>query len=548
MRGFGFLKLRRVVHVFRVLLVHGMRLLWQGVRPGGGDGRGPQRLRQLLEDLGGTYIKFGQVLSLQPDALPVAYCDALFDLLDRVPPFAYSHVETTFREDLGERPDRVFDDFDPVPVASASIGQVHVAYLDGRKYAVKVRRPTVESDFAADILMMRAFAAAIAVLRLNRWMWLVRATREFCSWTHEELDYRYEARFMASLGYNARDNAEEAVPEIRDEFTTPRILVAEFMEGPMVLDYIRSLGRSDEALAQRLRELGFDREAFARNIVRNFVSDAFHHGLFHADLHPANLFILRDNTVGYVDFGITGSLSPHFRRTMVSMTLALTRADSETMMVHFLSIADIEDDSDIEGFRQGLGELMDKWFDRGGAEPEPQLRVTFSIVMLDMLKLSRVNNLWPAPDVIRYLRSVITADGLITRFAPDLDVGRHLEDVCRSYLEAIVRREWLSLENVADLTVDGITLLAEGPAATTRVIDREARDRGGLSRSAEDDAADLRRRALLYGLLCAFSAFLAGSGEMPMQWGFNLFSAQSMVSAIAGILMLRTLLGGIYLK
>lgn len=535
------------MHVTRVSLVHGLGLAWRRIRPGVAAEDGPERLRRLLEDLGGTYIKFGQVLSLQPDALPMAYCDALFDLLDRVPPFAYRHVEATFREDLEHPPEVIFERFDPTPIASASIGQVHVAYLEGRKYAVKIRRPTVESDFAADVLMMRAFAAVIERLGLKRWLWLVRATREFCAWTHEELDYRYEARFMASLGYNARDNEREAVPEILTEFTTPRILVAQFMEGPMVLDYIRSLKRKDEPLERRLRDMGFEREDFARNIVRNFVSDAFHHGLFHADLHPANLFILEDNVVGYVDFGITGSLSPHSRRTMVSLTLALTRADLDAMMIHFMNIADLEEDSDVSGFRRGLGDLLDKWFDRGGTETRPPLRVTFSVIMLDMLRLSRATNLWPTPDVIRYLRSVITADGLITRFAPDLNVSHHLEAVCKSYLEENVWREWLSLENAADLASQAVALMSNGGEAAVNALDREGK-RGDGGRSERHGRAEQRERALLYGLIGTLSALLAGTGGSPAEWGINLFSAQVAVAAVAGALMLRALGRLIYSK
>ncbi len=531
MQRFGFLKFRRILRVNRVLLGHGLGLLWRRLRPRNAPDDGPDRLRRMLEELGGTYIKFGQVLSLQPDALSEAYCNALFDLLDKVSPFPYHHVEQTFLEDLGERPDTLFDRIDPTPIGSASIGQVHVAELDGRKLAVKVRRPTVESDFAADILMMRALAAFIDLLRLGRWAWLSRSAREFCAWTHEELDYRYEARFMASLGYNARDNEQEEVPELLGRYTTARILVTGFMEGPMVLEFMRSLDRPDPALEERLAAMGFDREEFARNIVRNFVSDAFHHGLFHADLHPANMFILRDNVVGYVDFGITGSLSSHSRRALVSLTLALTRADLDNTIVHFRSIADLQDDSDLDAFRDGLDRLLDKWFDRN--EPEPLLRTTYSVVMLDMLKLSRVTNVWPTPDVIRYLRSVITADGLIGRFAPNLDLGAHLEAVCKEYLQAKVWGEWLSMEHMADLTGEGIDLLENGPAAATRFLDDSDAEQ------AEDGTA--RNRSLRYGLIGLLSAFLASQGEPPLQWGINLFSAQVLVSAIACILLLCNL-------
>lgn len=535
MQPIRFLKLRRVLHVSRVLLTHGFQLLWQRLRPGPATRDGPEWLRRFLEDLGGTYIKYGQVLSLQPDALPVAYCNALFDLLDRVPSFPYIQVEQTFTEDLGSPPEKIFDSFDPQPLASASIGQVHLARKDGRKLAVKVRRPTVESDFAADILMMRAFASAIELLGLKRWTWLARATREFCTWTHEELDYRYEARFMATLGYNARDNRQEAVPELLSQYTTNRILVAEFMEGPMVLDFIRSLEQPDSTLQERLQALHFDRETFARNIVRNFVSDAFHHGLFHADLHPANLFILKDNVVGYVDFGITGSLSPHSRRGMVSLTLALTRADLDDLMIHFRSITDIQDDSDLDAYRCGLEALLDKWFDRSG--PKPELRCTFSTVMLDMLKLSRRTNVWPTPDVIRYLRSVITADGLISRLGAELDVGGYLESVCKEYLQANIWREWLAMENIADLASESIALLSGGPSTAVRALESDDADIGETG----DSAATSRRQVLQYGLIGLFSAFLAGTGTGLPTWGLNLFTVEVLVAAIACILMLRKL-------
>ena len=530
MQRFGFLKLRRILRVFRVFLGHGLGMAWRRLRPGD-PADGPQRLVRLLEELGGTYIKFGQVLSLQPDALSVEYCNALFKLLDKVPPFAFHHVEQTFLEDLGDLPDTLFDRIERKPIGSASVGQVHVAELNGRKLAVKVRRPSVESDFAADILMMRTMAALIDLLRLDRWAWLARSAREFCTWTHEELDYRYEARFMAALGYNARSNAHEVIPELFRRFSTSRILVTGFMEGPMVLQFMRSLDDPDPELDKRLAAMDFDREQFARNIVRNFVSDAFRYGLFHADLHPANMFILRDNVVGYVDFGITGSLSAHSRRTLVSLTLALTRADLDDTILHFRSIADLQDDSDLEGFRDGLDQLMDKWFDRTASPP--LLRTTYSVVMLDMLKLSRVTNVWPTPDVIRYLRSVITCDGLIGRFAPQLDLGAHLEAVCTEYLQAKVWGEWLSMEHMADLTGEGIDLLESGPGAAARALDTSGAHR------VQDNGA--RERSLRYGLIALLSAFLASLGEAPLQWGINLFSAQVLVCAMACILLLRNL-------
>lgn len=527
-------KTRRISSVLWILARH--RVHAMGLRLfGDAQQAGPGRLRDFFEDLGGTFIKFGQVLSLQPDVLPRAYCDALFDLLDRVPAFPYTEVEKTFAEDLGRLPKEIFDEFEPRPIASASIGQVHVAWLDGKKLAVKVRRPSVAADFAADVLMLRALAGLIEMLKLRRWNWLVRAIREFCAWTHEELDYRYEARFMASLGYNARDNEHESVPEFFAAHSTSRILVAEFMEGPMVVDFIRALDQPDAELERELAQLNFEREEFARNIVRNFVADAFQNGLFHADLHPANLLILRDNKVGYVDFGITGSLSPYSRRHMVSLTLALSRAQLEPIMEHFLKISIIEDDTDIAAFRAGMRDLITQWFETQGGKR--RLKTSFSIIMMDMLRLSRETNLWPTADVTRYIRSVITADGLIKRFAPDLDVNGNLEDICREYLESNIWNDWFSLTALADLTDESLRVLRQGP----RALDTLFKPAPSPQERRTDHPRLARQRVLQYGIALLVFSLLAGREALTTDWGWNMFSVALAGALLTGIQLLRNL-------
>src|SRR5262249_51159178 len=115
---------------------------------------GPQRFRRLFEDLGGSFIKFGQMLALQPDIVTLEYCDELFNLLDRIAPFPYEDVERVFVHERGAPPGALFDAFEPEPLAAASIGQVHVAWLRGRKVAVKVQRPSVDVDFVGDIRLM----------------------------------------------------------------------------------------------------------------------------------------------------------------------------------------------------------------------------------------------------------------------------------------------------------------------------------------------------------------------------------------------------------
>jgi ubiquinone biosynthesis protein len=528
--------LRRLLLLLLALSRHAALLLASWLLPRQRRRRGPKRLQRLLEELGGTFLKLGQVLALQPDIIPREYCNALFDLLDKVPPFAYSEVERIFHEELGRSPNQVFDSMDATPIASASIGQVHVAWNGEQKLAVKVRRPAIEKVFAADLRLLQGVAWLIKKLRLIRLYWLVRAIRELGTWTWEELDYRYEARFMTALGYNARNSHNEAVPQVLEEYTTSRILVAEFLDGPMMVDYIRSLERGDHAMDEELQAAGFEPEEFARHIVENFVSDAFHHGLFHADLHPANLLILRDNVVGYVDFGITGSLSRYSRRNLVALTLAMTRADTDAMMTFFLRISTSDPSADTDAFRRGLQRLVDTWCRVDGGV-HPVLEANFTQIMLDLLKVSRETGVWPTPDVIRYLRSVITADGLIARFAPDLDVSQYLEQVCEEYLHREMLQEWLSAENVADWTAAAVRALRRVPATMATVLRQVSRaDLPPPSAEAGGESTRAPVRPSLQLALVALVSALLSLLEPPLL-GANLFTVELATAVIAATMV-----------
>jgi len=201
---------------------------------------GPERLRMALQEIGGTFVKFGQVLALQSDILPLEYCQELFNLLDRVPTFPFEEVENIVLRELGGPPLEIYDSFVRDPIATGSIGQVHVATLGPRKLAVKVRRPSVLTDFGSDIRLMMFAVNLIKVLRLKALYWTIAPTTEFVAWTREELDYRHEARYMDQIANNAKNNTHEAVPKVLWGYTTQCVLTAEFLEAPTVLDYMRA--------------------------------------------------------------------------------------------------------------------------------------------------------------------------------------------------------------------------------------------------------------------------------------------------------------------
>jgi ubiquinone biosynthesis protein len=329
------------------------------------------------------------------------------------------------------------------------------------------------------------------------------------------------------------------VPKLYRELTTSRILVTEFLEGITVLDYIRSLEAGSDDYDDQLDRISFDPEEFARNIIRNFVIDAFTDGLFHADLHPANLIIQPDSAVGYVDFGITGSLSRYARSSLVSLTLSLTRADSDQMMVHFLRLSPTDDDSDVPAFRRGLEDALDRWYDRDRDEPE--MLENYTRVMLDFLRLSRETSVWPTPDVIRYIRSVITADGLVTRFAPRLDVARFLQSVCEDTLERELWRELLSVEQLAYATAEGARIATTLPATALTLLRRNREsDREDEADSNGGETSDASR-ILPFGLIALVAALVTQLPGVEPDIGWNVFTAALATAAAAATMGLAHL-------
>lgn len=538
--------LRRTGHFCWVLTRHALgrggrrllrRLPWLGRRVAP-PVPGPVRLRLLLEELGGTFIKFGQVLALQPDVLPPEYCDELFDLMDRVQPCDPAEVEAVFEADLGRSPQKIFESFEREPMASASIGQVHEARLGGLRLAVKVQRPTALRDFGADLRLMAAAANWIRRLRLKNLEWITVPMGDFVTWTREELDYRTEARFMDRLGSNARGLTREKVPEVLWDLTTRRVLTAELLEGPTLLEYIRAVQASDDPLLLRLEDLGFDPETFAENVLKNFLDDVLEHGVFHADLHPANLLILRDNAVGYVDFGITGVMSRHSRYHMMEAIVALARGDLTSLSRALLEISEVGARSDVEGFKQGLRDQAEGWLER--RDGRLRMRTSYSVFCAELLQLTRRTRLYPHAEVVRYIRSVITCDGLLRRFAPGVDIDLLLEEHSARLLGAKSLARTLSVENMVDWWAASSSLLKDGASRLDLLLARSAVDdeasSAGSFRSSSATSPRHERGLLQTALVLVTLVLLMVVYDEPVQPGLNLFTAEAAL-IVAGLLV-----------
>ena len=508
---------------------------------------GPDLLREGFEKAGGSFLKFGQILSLQVDTLPIEYCDALMGLLDRVPVASREQVIEVFLGAFGKLPEDLYAEFDYEALASASIGQVHKAVLrDGAAVAVKVQRPGVHYDFHRDVLLMRCFIWVVFLLRIKTLYFMRDPVREMATWTKDELDYRREAAYCNLLGQNATDTPTERIPKVYWDLTTARVLTMEFLEGPTVSTYLKIVERGDEAELERLRAAGFVPAVFSANIISNFLRDAFRFGAFHADLHPANLLILPGNVVGYVDFGIVATLTPEARRKQIELTLAYSTGSAEAIYKQFLNICTPTPDADLEGMRRQLMAMSANWYEEPAIGGQVRFRISVTAAMLDMLTVARNYGVLVDREMIKYIRGTFLADGLITRLAPGFDIARSLREVVEEYLTDEASNKVFSRAAALSMLTDLAIWMKTGPSGMLRALDlferRKLRLRAGATPDLHKDDG-LRAKTVAVAAVWAISIlFVTLAGGLPSWKTSPFFAAIAAVYLTAWTLWMLLLL------
>jgi len=310
------------------------------------------------------------------------------------------------------------------------------------------------------------------------------------------------------------------------------------LDGETLLGYLRALENGDELKLNRLKDAGLDTHQMARHVVDNFLGDAFQHGIFHADLHPANLLILPNNVVGYVDLGITGVISHYSRQNLTTMTLAYTRGDLDRMCAAFFKVSAIDRQSDVPKFREGIKRLSDSWYEASGKHR--RLRKNFTLVMLDMLRLSHATNIWPERDVIKYIRSSIAIDGLITRFAPGFDLGRHLETVCDNYLRWQVHKSIFAYDTLVGWASSGEHLARDGALRANNFLRRmaagEMSGQADVGRGSSLNHEAFQSRTLQLAVVILTVALVIAITGDRAELGVNLFTAEA--GLLAGAMLM----------
>ncbi len=373
------------------------------------------RLRMMLEELGPTYVKIGQIVSSQASALPVDIAEELARLQDDVPPFPSDQVRVAIIEELGAPPEELYASFEPEPFAAASTAQVHRACLhDGTKVAVKVQRPLITNKVRSDLgILLNAARVASQRSEMVRTLDVSGMLEQFSSGVLEELDYRGETYNALQLAKNMEGLPGIHVPVIYTQLSTSKIITQEFVEGVKVSD------------VEAIQAAGLDREEIARNALRALIKQLPVDGFFHADPHPGNLLVNLDTGVlTFIDLGMMGELDVQKRLRLAQLMVVAQQGSAEGMASALRGMSvPIAGEVDEKGYRRDFVRRMGRYMGQGSPTSFGQIaNEGFEVLRVHGLRLDSdltlaVKALVQTESVARALS---TGSGLIAEGVPML--------------------------------------------------------------------------------------------------------------------------------
>ena len=406
-----------------------------------------ERLTRALTALGPSFIKLGQALSTRPDLLGQSVTDDLSNLQDRLPPFPFALAKTAISEDFDKSPDDLFSSIEPIPVAAASIAQVHFASTtEGEDVAVKILRPGIRKAFARDIDLLYWLAETVERTQPKlRRLRPIETVRTFEETVRIEMDLRLEAAAAGELKENFADEPRFQVPAVDWTRTSERILTLERVSGTRV-------DKPDDVTA-----LGLDPVDVVRLAAEVFFRMVFHHGFFHADMHPGNLFVADDGTIIAMDFGIMGRIDARTRRHLGEMLLGfLTRDYTRVAEVH-MEAGFVPADKDVGAFAQAC---------RSIAEPilgKPMNEVSLARLLGQLFQITETFEMQTQPQLLLLQKSMLLAEGVGRLLAP----GVNMWELAHPLIEEWMTRELGPEGRIRDAVSDATTTLEKLP----RLID-----------------------------------------------------------------------------
>ena len=487
------------------------------------DGITPAHFRDMLVDLGPSFVKIGQMLSLRSEILPQAYCDALATLQMDADPLPFKEIEHALEKIYGERFSSIFSSIDPKPLGSASLAQVHKATLsNGDVVAVKVQRPGVRATMAQDIDVMRSVAKRLSrFMKDNQMVDLRDVVEELWSTFLEETDFTKETQNLHEFALLNKDVAYIRCPMPYLEYCSEEVLVMEYIEGTSLRD------------TDKLVELGYDLEEIGMKALDNYATQILDFGFFHADPHPGNMFI-KDGQIIYLDLGIVGRLNPRDRARFGEIIEAVG-AKSATRLKDALISFSVDHDSrgidhprflaELDIILEGYGSCDVADIDIGG-------------LLNDIMLLTKQCKVTLPPSVTAVSRGIVTIEGTLSEYIANSNIVDIINDHVmrkkdpKKELQKLVQDTMISLSNSGR----GLATSAEYAGETLKMLSRGQLKMNMEMLGSDEPIKKVSRIAnrlavsmVIAGLLV--SASLMTSLDMPKIIGVPVLSFIEFVSA-----------------
>lgn len=439
----------------------------------------PEKLRQILEDLGPTYIKLGQIMSSRSDILPQKYCDELMHLRSDVPAMAFSQVEQVMNESFGYSWKKIFRSIEPDPLGSASIAQVHRAILrSGEKVVVKVQRQGIYETLSRDIGLLRRAVKFLPPMAVKDLVDLDLVLAELWKVSQEEMNFLMEASNMEEFADKNSDIVFVEVPHLYREYTTTKVLVMEYVEGFAIDD--------KEDLLANSYDLGEIGTKFADNFIKQVIEDGF----FHADPHPGNVMI-RDGKIVWIDMGMMGRLTNRDREFISNAVEGVALNDIGKIQDSVLAIGEFRGKPDQSQLYSDLQALMSQYgtVDFGS--------IDISVLIKDLMETMKNNQIVMPHGLTLLARGLTHVEGILSNISPDINMvqiasarlKRQLlqEENLKKELKSAFKSTLRSLRRAVDIPSLAADILQGHMKGQTKV---------NLDLHVSDDLAQLLRRLI----------------------------------------------------
>ena len=388
-----------------------------------GEQAAPAKMDELasdIEKLGPTFIKLAQLLSTRADLLPQSYIDALTRLQDNVGPFPFNEVEEIVNTELGVRISKAFSEFESQPVAAASLGQVHRAKMrDGRDVVVKVQRPGIRERMSEDLEVLGDIAAFLdSHTEAGRKYEFAPLLEEFRKSLLHELDYRLEARNLATFADNLREFDRIVVPHPVEDFTTSRVLTMEYIRGKKITSL------------SPLAKIELDGYQLAEHLFQAYLQQILIDGFFHADPHPGNVFLTDDRRIALIDLGMVARVAPRFQENLIQLLLAISDGRGDETADMTIKMGESKPNFDEKSFRRAVSDLV---LQSQNAQLE---NIDAGRVVLRIQQISGACDFRLPPEFTMIAKTLLNLDQVVHTLDPKFDPNFAI----RSYSNVIMQR------------------------------------------------------------------------------------------------------------